>query len=704
MNLRSARTVRLDGDDPVHKRQEIRDYFHRTVDIEEKLFETLKSRETFFLRPDPLRHPLIFYFGHTAAFYINKLVTAKLREHRIDPAFESMFAIGVDEMSWDDLDESHYDWPTPEAVQAYRDQVRETVDQAIQSLPLSLPIGWDSPFWVIMMGIEHQRIHLETSSVLIRQLPIAQVQPHPLWDRCRHAGDAPVNSLLPVGGGTVVLGKDKSHPLYGWDNEYGRHEAQIAPFQASRYLVSNGEFMEFVAAGGYREQRWWTEEGWRWRGYRDARHPVFWVADGEGEYRLRTLLEVIDMPWNWPVEVNYLEAKAFCNWKSARSDKPLRLPTEDEWARLRDEAGVSDQPEWADAAPGNINLEHYASPCPVDTFRWGAFHDVIGNVWQWSETPIDAFPGFTVHPVYDDFSTPTFDSRHNLIKGGSWISTGNEATRDARYAFRRHFFQHAGFRYVASEQPVVIKDNPYETDALVAQYAEFHYGEPHFGVPNFPAALAQRCRALIAEHPTARALDIGCAVGRLTFELARRIPEVTGLDFSARFIRLATEMKEQGSIRYVLPEEGELMSYHEITLASLALETCRERVQFYQADACNLAQKYHGYDLIVAANLIDRLYQPRKFLAEIHARLNPGGLLVIASPYTWLAEYTPREEWLGGFKENGETLTTLEAMEKWLAPHFQRLGEPEDIPFVIRETQRKFQHSLTEMTVWRRTD
>ncbi len=115
----------------------------------------------------------------------------------------------------------------------------------------------------------------------------------------------------------------------------------------------------------------------------------------------------------------------------------------------------TDQPYW-DRAPGNINLEHYASPCPVTEFGFGDFHDVVGNVWQWTETPITGFPGFEVHPCYDDFSTPTFDARHNLIKGGSWISTGNEATRDSRYAFRRHFFQHAGFRYIESEKAVKV--------------------------------------------------------------------------------------------------------------------------------------------------------------------------------------------------------------------------------------------------------
>src|SRR5690606_40308719 len=100
----------------------------------------------------------------------------------------------------------------------------------------------------------------------------------------------------------------------------------------------------------------------------------------------------------------------------------------------------------------NIELKYGTSSCPVDHFQQGDFYDIQGNVWQWTETPIYPFHGFQVHPLYDDFSTPTFDGRHNIIKGGSWISAGNEALHSARYAFRRHFFQHACFRYVASDQ------------------------------------------------------------------------------------------------------------------------------------------------------------------------------------------------------------------------------------------------------------
>ena len=702
MDIRKTRTTILNNGHPEQKRSEILKYFHNTFDLDERLYETLKDDETFTLRADRLRHPLIFYYGHTATFFINKLTIARLIDTRINPAFESMFAVGVDEMSWDDLDATHYDWPSRQAVKEYRDKARELIDALIRRMPLSLPIDWASPFWAIMMGIEHERIHLETSSVLIRQLPINRVVRHPFWEICREAGEPPQNQLIAVPGGKVIMGKSDGHPLYGWDNEYGVHQVEIAGFKAGQYLVSNREFLAFVEAGGYRDQRFWTEEGWNWRTFKQADYPLFWVKGYQsgGGWGLRTMVEIIDLPWNWPAEVNQLEAKAFCNWKAEQTGLPIRLPSEDEWTRLHDIADIPDQPWW-DRAPGNINLEWWCSSCPVDRFRCGNFYDVIGNVWQWTETPIYPFRGFKIHPWYDDFSTPTFDTRHNLIKGGSWISTGNEATHAARYAFRRHFFQHAGFRYVESSAPVVMHQDQYETDTLAAQYCEANYGVEHFDIANYPATCAAICLEIMKGRRLGQALDIGCSVGRASFELAKGgFERVTGLDFSTRFFRLATRMQEEGFLRYAFPEEGDIHSFHEVNLDDLGLDAVRSRVEFSQADSCNLPVKFSGYDLVLASNLIDRLYSPRRFLLSIHERMNPDGILVLTSPYTWQEEFTKKEEWLGGYKEAGENVTTLDGLIRILSPHFQILGEPRDIPFVIRETGRKFQHSITQMTAW----
>lgn len=691
-------------------RHQLLAYFTQCFNCYESLFDCLANEAAYTEKPIALRHPLIFYYGHTATFFVNKLLLAKLIPARINPGFEAMFAVGVDEMSWDDLNDAHYDWPTVAEVKAYRNEVRACVSRVIQEAPFTAPLGWDNPWWAILMGIEHELIHLETSSVLIRQHRLACVRPQADWQpepvtSC--ALDAvPANTLIDVPAGLVSLGKGDPHKnactvdddarRYGWDNEYGRHQAEIPAFQASRFLVSNAEFKAFVDAGGYTDASYWSEEGWSWREFTGVTHPTFW-HHREGGWTLRLMCEEVAMPWDWPVEVNYHEAAAFCDWKAKKSGSSVRLPSEDEWVRLYDLSAI------APDTPAQRRLAGRCSSVPVNRFAHGDFYDVVGNVWQWTCTPIYPFAGFEAHPLYDDFSIPTFDQRHNLIKGGSWISCGNEALRASRYAFRRHFFQHAGFRYVVGEPPALPAVSRYEDDALLAQYADFHYGQPYFDVANFPAAVAHIALELTRDRPQRRALDIGCAVGRTSFELARGgFDTVVGVDFSARFIHLADELTRHSRVRYALTDEGELQSFREADLGRVGLAESASRVTFWQGDACNLKEVHRDYDLVVAANLIDRLYDPRKFLADISKRIVPGGLLVITSPYTWLKEHTPRSQWLGGFKRDGERYTTLDALHELLAPDFVPLGIPRDLPFVIRETARKFQHSVAQVSCWER--
>ena len=692
------RTPRLDEGAAEHKRKEIARYFTNTFDTYTSLFDCLADDADYFKKSIPLRHPLIFYLGHTATFFVNKLVLAKLLPERIDPHMESVFAIGVDEMSWDDLNDDHYEWPSVSAVMDYRARVRAAMLELIESLPLSLPINWESPWWPIVMGIEHERIHLETSSVLIRQQDLAKVRPQPKWAPIRETGEAPDNTLITVPAGSVHIGKSYDDAYYGWDNEYGEHQANVEEFKASQYLVSNQEFLEFVEAGGYERDNYWSDEGRSWRQFAEARRPTFWRW--HNGWHLRLMTEEVEMPWDWPAEVNYHEAKAFCEWKREKTGQPIRLPTEDEWYRLCSEARVEEV--GSHAANANLHLDHGASACPVTRFRHGDWFDVVGNVWQWMETPTYPFDNFKVHPLYDDFTTPTFDGQHNLIKGGSWISCGDEARLSARYAFRPHFFQHAGFRYIASDTEAAHPNAYYESDRLLTEYAEFHFGDNWFGVENFPKALADIALESMTGKTTGKALDLGCACGRSSFELARAFEQVEGIDFSANFIRLGVEMAEQGSIRYSLAEEGELVSYHTRTLKELGLGACADKVSFHQGDACNLKPRFSGYDLVLAANLIDRLYRPRHFLDSVHERINEGGILVIASPYTWLEEHTAKEEWIGGFKKDGESHTTLDGLKEHLGGHFRLVGEPRKVPFVIRETQHKFQHTLSEVTIWER--
>lgn len=693
------RTPNLNSGAEEDKRKEISLYFTNTFDTYTQLFDCLVDDEGFYQKAIPLRHPLIFYLGHTATFFVNKLVLAKLLPERIDPNMESVFAVGVDEMSWDDLSEESYDWPSVSAVKEYRATVRARVLELIDSLPLSLPINWENTWWPIIMGIEHERIHLETSSVLIRQHDLAKVQRLPQWTACVESGEAPKNKLITVSAGSVSIGKTADDAFYGWDNEYGQHNADVAEFKASKYLVSNQEFLEFVEAGGYERDRFWSEEGLSWRQFTKAEHPYFWLRQ-HSCWRLRLMTEEIDMPWDWPAEVNYHEAKAFCEWKGEQSGQVIRMPTEDEWHLLCEQAGVQELGN--SIANANLHLDHYKSCCSVTRFQHGEWFDVVGNVWQWTETPIYPLDNFKVHPLYDDFTTPTFDGQHNLIKGGSWISSGNEARLSARYAFRRHFSQHAGFRYIASDAEASEDKVYYESDKLLSEYAEFHFGDSWYGVENFPKALADIALEAMKGRASARALDLGCACGRASFELARHFDAVDGIDFSANFIRLGAKMAEQGAVRYARVEEGDLVSYHTRTLQSLGLAKNADRVSFHQGDACNLKPQFAAYDLVLAANLIDRLYQPSLFLEDMAQRVNDGGLLIIASPYTWLEEHTPKDEWIGGFKKDGESYTTLDGLKDHLSQHFKLIGEPQKVPFVIRETQHKFQHTLSELTIWER--
>lgn len=695
-----SRTPNLADADTSRLRSTLKHYFLDTFDRYESLFQCLANNEAYYVKPIPLRHPLIFYYGHTATFFVNKLLLTRMIDQRLDQRLESIFAVGVDEMSWDDLNDINYEWPTVAEVQNYRDQVRKLVCDLIDNAPLQSPINWQNPWWAIIMGIEHERIHIETSSVLIRQHDLQYVQDNSNWEPIPATDKAaPTNELIKVPAGTVVVGKSYDSAEYGWDNEYGQHKIDIEGFKAAKFLVSNQEFLAFVEAGGYRNLHNWTEEGQNWLEFSKAEHPTFWVKKTNGWF-LRTMTTEIAMPWAWPVEVNYLEAKAFCNWKAAETGQPVRMPTEDEWYRLYDVAGVQN-PD-ANKCNANLQLDHGASSCAVDRFQHGDWYDVVGNVWQWTETPTYPFDGFDVHPIYDDFTTPTFDGKHNLIKGGSWISCGNEAVRASRYAFRRHFFQHAGLRYIVSNASAETPAAYYETDKLMSEYAEFHYGDSYFGVPNFPKALAEIALAAMAGKTMDRALDLGCASGRATFELARQFKHVTGIDFSARFINQGVQLIQAGKLRYTLADEGELVEYKTRTLAELGLAETINKVEFFQGDACNLKPLYTNYDLILAANLIDRLYNPAKFLESIHTRINVGGILMIASPYTWLEEHTPRESWLGGFKKDGESYTTFDALKDHLSAHFKLVAKPQGVPFVIRETKHKHQHTISEVTIWER--
>jgi 5-histidylcysteine sulfoxide synthase/putative 4-mercaptohistidine N1-methyltranferase len=693
------RTPILSGADAERKRIELKDYFVNTWETYESLFSLINDDTAYYLRPEPLRHPLVFYYGHTAVFFTNKLILGHYIDERLDPKLESTCAIGVDEMSWDDLNDAHYDWPAIDVIRDYRKRVKALLCQLIDTMPLDLPITQDSLAWVILMGCEHERIHLETSSVIMRMLDLDYLTSAPGWQSCSDVGNAPENRLVPQAAQSLTLGKTDQDATYGWDNEYGQQPVMVDAFETSAFLVSNQEYLAFVNAGGYRNTRYWTEEGQQWLRFSQAEMPRFWLPKN-GQYMQRNLLEVIALPMNWPVEVNYLEAKAFCNWHADEQGKQVRLPTEAEWFCLRQQL-AGDGSNWQKAS-GNIHLDYYASSCPVDRFERNGVFDVVGNVWQWTESPIDAYPGFAVHPLYDDFSTPTFDGKHNLFKGGSWISTGNESLASARYAFRRHFFQHAGFRYVVSQQAKapVQRINPFVTELDVCEQLEAHYGPSCLGKGNY----LQECVEKLLPHLSKgrhRALDVGCSVGRASFELARYFEHVDGVDFSARFIQHGVALQQNGLLRYTAKLEGELLEFRELTSAQLGHDPVKEKVSLMQGDACNLKSIYCDYDLVLALNLIECLYQPKRFLEQIGERIRSNGLLALSSNYAWAQAACESAHWIAGMKRDGENVTGMDALRELLSAQFE-LVTIYEVDRVQRQDQRNYHYSQNQLSLWKR--
>jgi len=689
--------ITLDGNDILLKRKEIKKYFHDTYDTFEKIFEVLKDDDVFYQQSEITRHPMIFYFGHTATFFINKLINMRIIEDRINPDFESIFAIGVDEMTWDDTDSQHYSWPEVQKVREYRDSVRKIVDNLIDTLPLTLPITKNSPMWIILMGCEHERIHIETSLVLHRQMPLEFIKDSEYFKILDTVNNEIQNEMITIPSTHIKLGIDDTHNLYSWDNEYGHYEEDVKEFQTSKYLVSNDEFMKFVKDNGYKKEKYWSDEGKKFLEISKATHPTFWV-EVNGKYQYRTLTKIIDMPLNFPVDVNALEAEAFCNYKSEKDGVTYTLPSEVEYKAICKYVNLENLLDFS-TEKANQNLINFSS-CDVDTHSFNGIYDVVGNVWQWSRTDIFGFEGFEPHVAYDDFSTPTFDDKHALILGSSWASSGNLIMNDSRYAFRRHFFQNAGFRYVITNNKDKKDMDIYESDALVSQYCEFQYGDTHFGVNNF----AIECAKIASKYTvnTTKALDLGCATGRATYELAKTFDEVEGIDFSVRFVQVGTKLKEDGVVTFQSPDEAELFTNKKVTIEELGYENLKDKVAFWQGDACNLKPNFNSYDMILATNLIDRLYQPKLFLETVSERLNDEGILILTSPYTWQESSTKKEFWLGGYKdENGNDINTIDTLKTILNDKFELL-HIQDLDFVIKETKRKYQHTVSEVSVWKK--
>ena len=239
----------------------------------------------------------------------------------------------------------------------------------------------------------------------------------------------------------------------------------------------------------------------------------------------------------------------------------------------------------------------------------------------------------------------------------------------------------------------------YESDQTLAQYLLFHYGLADEILPPgaaWPAGMREaldfprRTVAHFSPGRGGRGLDLGCAVGRSALEMARACDEVLGLDYSHAFIRAAETVRTGGTICYHRLDEGHLRTELE---ARMPDGLRGETVRFLQGDAMNLAEELGTFDRVHAANLLCRLTEPLRLLERLPTLVKAGGELVMATPCTWLAEFTPPANW--------PPATTLDFLVSSLAPHFTMVRQAEE-PFLLRETARKFQWTRSLVTVWRR--
>ncbi|MFY9718594.1 MAG: SUMF1/EgtB/PvdO family nonheme iron enzyme, partial [Candidatus Cybelea sp.] len=278
--------------------------------------------------------------------------------------------------------------------------------------------------------LEHELMHQETLLYIVHQLDPSRKQ-----FRAAQHEDHPLEppTLRSVSRGIATVGAELDEIPFGWDNEFGRSEVEVAAFEIASHPVTNGQWLDFVAAGGP--------------------VPIFWT-ERDGEWRLRLLLEEIALPHSWPVYVTHRQAEAYVEWAG------MRLPTEPEYHRAAfgTPAGSERPFPWGSEAPapqhGNFGAVRF-DPEPVDahpagTSAWGVA-ELVGNGWEWTATPFGPLPGFEPMASYPQYSVDFFDDRHYVMKGASPVTPVELIRRSFRNWFYDDYpYMYAKFRCVAT--------------------------------------------------------------------------------------------------------------------------------------------------------------------------------------------------------------------------------------------------------------
>ncbi len=417
------------------------------------LFDVVRP-DSLYERPIAERHRIVFYLGHLEAFDWNLLRVRVLNRKTFQPEFDRLFAFGIDPVDGGLPADQPADWPSLEEIHRYVSRVRTSLDDGLATAFSfgAAPEQEDVPASVLLnVAIEHRLMHAETLSYMLHRLPL---------ERKRREQGVPalmarpvVPAMLKIPAGSVTLGLSHSdRTAFGWDNEYEAHHVTVPAFAIDQYKVSNGQYLEFVAAGGYENRALWTEDGWRWRAENGITQRAFWKRI-EDRWYFCAMFEEVPLPLDWPVYVSHAEASAFAVW-SGKS-----LPTEAQWQRAAygTPHGSERAYPWGTAAPGrahgNFDFQSW------DPVSLGAFPEnrsafgvsgMLGHGWEWTATVFAPFDGFEPFEFYPGYSADFFDGRHYVAKGGSARTAACLLRRSFRNWFQpRYPYVYAGFRCVS---------------------------------------------------------------------------------------------------------------------------------------------------------------------------------------------------------------------------------------------------------------
>ncbi|WP_234347567.1 ergothioneine biosynthesis protein EgtB [Streptomyces specialis] len=336
---------------------------------------------------------------------------------------------------------------SPAQARQYLGQVREQALDVLSASPFAGdPLHADG--FVFGMVAQHEQQHGETmlATHQLRSGPPVLHAPEPP-PAAVDVSRLPREVLVP--GGPFTMGT--STDPWALDNERPAHTVDVPAFWLDTVPVTNAAYQEFIADGGYDDPRWWTPEGWEHRRTAELDAPQCWFRDGGSVWLRRRFGHVEEVPPDEPVlHVCWFEADAYARWAGRR------LPTEAEWekaARHDPATGESRRYPWGDAEPGpeHANLgQRHLRPAAVGSFPAGVsplgIHQLLGDVWEWTASDFQPYPGFAVFP-YKEYSEVFFGPSYKVLRGGSFAVAPvacRGTFRNWDYPIRRQIF--AGFR------------------------------------------------------------------------------------------------------------------------------------------------------------------------------------------------------------------------------------------------------------------